>query len=908
MKKITFFRNLIVLVALLVGSGSAMGQSSYGLVTSTDDLVAGAKYLIVSTADGNGYALGLQNSNNRASVAVSVNSGMLSTIPATVSTDTKPFEITLGGSIGQWTLFDEVNNGYLYAGSSSSNHLKNKTDQTNWTITFSSNTAVMTSAAQSTRNILRFNSSNNPPLFSCYSSGQASVYLYKLQEGGAETVSTPTFSPTSGNYLTTQNVTISTETEGATIYYTTDGSDPDNTDTEYTTPIAVSATTTVKAIAYKTDMDPSAIASATYTFPTEVANIAALRAGTTGSTVYKLTGEAVMTLKSSNNNVKYIQDATGGILIYDASGIITTAYNVNDGITGITGTLSLFNGMLQFIPVTDPGVATSTNNTVTPVEATLTNYGNYPGQLVKITGLTIAETGSFAASTNYTLSDGTNSGVLRTAYSDLPYIGSAIPTVPQDIVGVVLIYNSTAQLVPRTADDFSNTVIESPTIFVAEVNVPAMSAYVDASDSETITVNGVNLTTDITLSLGGADAAQFRLSTSTLAQTDGSVTDASVTIYYEPKAAGSHTATLTLSSAGAADEPRSLSGTATWAPLDAPVATDASGISQTGFTANWNAVAGATEYELSVYTKEESVVNATDLFISEYIEGSSNNKAIEIFNGTGVSVDLSGYKIELYANGAATASNTQILSGTLANNDVYIIYNSSASAAIKAVGDMSSAVAGFNGDDAIVLKKGEAIIDVFGRIGERPTSAWIDGDYSTLDKTLVRKSTVIGGITVNPASGFPTLATEWDVYAIDNIADLGSHTFAGGGFSQTEISGSPFTVTDGTSKAITGLTPSTTYYYTVKAKNTNVTSEASNEVSVVTSIGTSTDNPSLTSIYAHNANIHFTATAGEKVEVYNAVGQKIISTLATDGQNELPVNAKGVMIVKVGSRLAKVIL
>ncbi len=447
-----------------------------------------------------------------------------------------------------------------------------------------------------------------------------------------------------------------------------------------------------------------------------------------------------------------------------------------------------------------------------------------------------------------------------------------------------------------------------PTITVTEETVPAMSAYVDASDSKTITVNGLNLTTDITLALSGADPTQFRLSTSTLTQTDGSVTDASVTIYYEPTTFGSHAATLTLSSTGADDVTKTLSGTATWAPLAAPVATAAGPVSQTAFTANWNAVAGATEYELTVSTKEGD--GASDLFISEYIEGGSSNKAIEIFNGTGASVDLSGYKVELFSNGASTATNTLDLTGTLANNDVYVVYNSSANTAIKAAGDVSSSVANFNGDDAVALYKisTSSYVDIFGKIGEQPSTAWTDGDYSTMNKTLVRKSTVTGGVTVNPASGFPTLATEWDLYNQDYSDDLGSHTFTGG-VTLTEILGSPFTVV-GTSRSFSGLNEGGTFVYTVKAKNANVTSAVSNEIEVaVAGISVGTDNPStLTSIYAHNAKIHFAATAGEKVEVYNAVGQKIISTLATDGQNELSVNAKGVMIVKVGSRLAKVIL
>ena len=80
-----------------------------------------------------------------------------------------------------------------------------------------------------------------------------------------ETAATPTFSPASCNFYPTTNVTITCATAGATIRYTLDGSDPTATSDAYSAPIAISATTTVKARAYKAEMNPSAVASATYT-------------------------------------------------------------------------------------------------------------------------------------------------------------------------------------------------------------------------------------------------------------------------------------------------------------------------------------------------------------------------------------------------------------------------------------------------------------------------------------------------------------------------------------------------------------------------------------------------------------------------------------------------------------------
>jgi|GEM_PF-2495103 len=283
----------------------------------------------------------------------------------------------------------------------------------------------------------------------------ATTWAEAVTAAPLDQVSTPTFDPSAGNYHTPQNVTISCSTEGATIYYTTNGDDPTDASTVFTEPIAVSSTTTIKAIAYKAGWTASYIATATYSFPIEVANIAALRASPTGSTWYKLTGEAVLTFKTADRNAKYIQDTTGAILIDDYSGKITTSYNLYDGITGIIGTLQPYNGMLQFVPIADPGPATSYAHVVEPVEVTLANLTtDYQAKLVKIKNVVITGTGNFAAKTDYTITDVTGTGVLRPQYTDLNYIEQAIPATLQNLTGVVLQYQTTTQFIPRAISDF----------------------------------------------------------------------------------------------------------------------------------------------------------------------------------------------------------------------------------------------------------------------------------------------------------------------------------------------------------------------------------------------------------------------------------------------------------------------
>jgi len=117
----------------------------------------------------------------------------------------------------------------------------------------------------------------------------------------------------------------------------------------------------------------------------------------------------------------------------------------------------------------------------------------------------------------------------------------------------------------------------------------------------------------------------------------------------------------------------------------------------------------------------------TDLFFSEYIEGSSSNKAIEIYNGTGSLVDLSDYSLELYSNGAALPSQTVVLSGTLATGNVFVAAHPDATQAILAQADLlSNSVVNWNGDDTIALRKisTNLFVDVIGQIGYRPPSGY----------------------------------------------------------------------------------------------------------------------------------------------------------------------------------------
>ena len=165
----------------------------------------------------------------------------------------------------------------------------------------------------------------------------------------------------------------------------------------------------------------------------------------------------------------------------------------------------------------------------------------------------------------------------------------------------------------------------------------------------------------------------------------------------------------------------------------------------------------------------------TELFFSEYVEGSSNNKALEIYNGTGAPINLSSgaYSVQVFFNGAASAGLTINLTGSVAAGDVYVLAHSSANATILAQADQTNGAGWFNGDDAVVLRKGATVIDAIGQIGFDPGTEWGAGLTSTADNTLQRKAAIQAGDT-NGSDAFDP-AIEWDGFPTDTFTGLGSH-------------------------------------------------------------------------------------------------------------------------------------
>ncbi len=167
-----------------------------------------------------------------------------------------------------------------------------------------------------------------------------------------------------------------------------------------------------------------------------------------------------------------------------------------------------------------------------------------------------------------------------------------------------------------------------------------------------------------------------------------------------------------------------------------------------------------------------------DLIISEYVEGTSYNRYLEIYNAGTTSADLSKYIIRLYLNGAIKANSSAKLdtlfrNQALAPNGIIVIKHPSAKATLPpGVVAYASNVCNFTGNDAITLEKSGTVIDVFGEVGVNPTNSWtIAGNESgAVDKTVRRKSAIIEGNTNWQQSS----ANEWLLFGKDDVSNLGA--------------------------------------------------------------------------------------------------------------------------------------
>ncbi|MCG8475701.1 MAG: DUF4493 domain-containing protein [Cytophagales bacterium] len=152
-----------------------------------------------------------------------------------------------------------------------------------------------------------------------------------------------------------------------------------------------------------------------------------------------------------------------------------------------------------------------------------------------------------------------------------------------------------------------------------------------------------------------------------------------------------------------------------------------------------------------------------ELFISEYTEGNSFNKALELYNPTNAAIDLSNYSLKIYSNGNETANSPIALSGTVNAGETFIISHTQFALDLPSgvtIGQKSDGL-GFNGDDDVELLKGDTRIDLMGVIGEKVEFG--------KDKVLRRK----------PAATAPSATfslDDWEELPKNDVSGFGSHT------------------------------------------------------------------------------------------------------------------------------------
>ncbi|HLP04136.1 MAG TPA: lamin tail domain-containing protein [Paludibacter sp.] len=361
-----------------------------------------------------------------------------------------------------------------------------------------------------------------------------------------------------------------------------------------------------------------------------------------------------------------------------------------------------------------------------------------------------------------------------------------------------------------------------PTISVDEASVPAMNATVGSAVSKTITISGTNLTGDIALEISGTDASMFTLSQATVSQNSGTVASTAVTVTYTPTVAGSHSATLTLTSPDAVSVTRALAGTASLPNL------------------------------------------MPDVIITEVYGGGGNSGAIykndfiELYNTTGSSVQIGGWSVQYYsATGTTPTSVFVIPDGESIPSGNYFL--------IQAAG-------GTNGTDlptpdatcsmSLAAAAGKIILYTVN------TNQTISNNIASVTGNANFKDYVPYGTTAVPVWGSATGATE--------------------------------NTTSASRKLVSG-----TYQYTGNTgADFEIIAPNPQDSGMLTGVVTT----KIVNIHVSGQRIIFIAAPNQLVEIYNAIGQKIAGLTSVDGLNSIPVSAKGVLYVKIGGRVAKVIM
>lgn len=486
MKKLLQMKFMLLLCALIVGSGTAWAD--YVLVTSTDQLVAGKNYLIVNRyktkkmEDPAWYSFGSFNSNNSYNSTAITVSGDIGDTDLSV-TDVKSAHIlTLGGSTGQWTLYDNSENKYvaLTANSNRIDQAANATENTaKWTIAINSNNEVTISNVSFTSRSIRGNQGSSK--FACYAGPQSANVEYLFVEESSATnapsISAPDvdidYDATDGSIA----YTISNGVEGGSVSVSKDG-DWITLSEGTASPISftcsanseTTARTATVTLTYTYNTTETVTKDVTITqdaAPVVYTTIPALFAAATSTeTEVKVTfNNWVVSGVSTNGKNVFVTDNSGnGFMIYSSSNQSST-YSVGDILSGtaVSCSLVLYSGYAEITDLDASDLTITSGGTVSVFNIAMADLaGVNTGALVSYNGLTCS-----IDNNKYYLTDGTTTIQLHNSL----YAYEALEAGEKyNITGIYQQYNSTKEILPRSANDIVKVDVPKHTLLVVAEN------------------------------------------------------------------------------------------------------------------------------------------------------------------------------------------------------------------------------------------------------------------------------------------------------------------------------------------------------------------------------------------------------------------------------------------------------
>jgi|GEM_PF-2169203 len=347
---------------------------------------------------------------------------------------------------------------------------------------------------------------------------QFNIDDFMVTDYGTEQVAMPTSNVPTGVYETPQTVTLTSTTAGASIYYTTDGTEPTIASSLYSSPLSVSSTTRIRAIAIASGKENSRVEDVLISFPIAVTSLAELTskmaASGTNLTYFKYTGEAVISYVYATSSpaaygttvTKYafLQDNTAGVSLKDNNKALNTIYIQGDKVTNIICQVYNINNTAQIFPIADFTVL-SANNTIVPQTATIEEAKLKMYQLVQLNNVFFDGADgvkTFSASNSlFYLREGqseVSNFPIRTIYlfsGNPEYYGSIVPTESRNIIGVVNkseTFFTSANLIVRSSADLNVQLsgISQPTTY--NLSVSANKVHFETLAPEAVKVYSIN--------------------------------------------------------------------------------------------------------------------------------------------------------------------------------------------------------------------------------------------------------------------------------------------------------------------------------------------------------------------------------------------------------------------------------